>query len=122
MKGSQIVIISLLMAISIFFFKNNIFEEGEYVARVVAVDNSKLIQRGLSRIGAQSLEIDVLSGDMKGENLQIINRLNGSPEYDEYYQVKNKILIKVSQTNGKPIVMPVSLYRAPTLFLSLIHI
>lgn len=115
MRSSQIVVFSLFIAVLLFFTKENILEKDEYIAKVISTSNSELIQRGVSRIGGQRIEIEVLSKERKGEILKLINRLNGSAEYDEYYKEGNKILVNIKESNGKVIVSPVSLYRIPTL-------
>lgn len=120
MRSSHIIVVSLLIAILLFFGKESVLERGEYTARVVSVDNNELIQRGVSRIGAQRMSVKILSGDKKDMELDIINRLNGSAEYDEYYEPGNRILVRISERNGKIIANPISLYRIPTLLTLLI--
>lgn len=120
MRGSHIILVSLLITVLLFFGKESVLEKGEYTARVVSVDNTELIQRGVSRIGSQRMSVKILSGNKKGVELDIVNRLNGSAEYDEYYEPENRILIRVSERNGKNIVTPISLYRIPTLLTLLI--
>lgn len=115
MRSSQMVVFSLFIAILLFVTKENILEKNEYIARVISIDNNELIQRGVSRIGGQRIEVEILSKERKGKTLKLINRLNGSAEYDEYYEVGNKILINIIESNGKIIGSPVSLYRIPTL-------
>lgn len=115
MRSSYIILFSLLIGISIFFFRDGILEENEYVARVVATGNQDLIQRGVSRIGAQSIEVEVLTGDRKSEKIKAINRLNGSAEYDEYYKVGDELLMRITEKNNKLIASPISLYRIPSL-------
>lgn len=120
MRGGHIILLSFLVAISIFFFKESNLGKDEYIAKIVSVDNTDLIQRGVSRIGSQVIIVDVLSKERKGDTLQTVNRLNGSGEYDEYYKVGDKALIRVVENNNRLFVTPISVYRAPFLMILLL--
>lgn len=115
MRNNHIILLSFMIAMFLYFTKENILEPNEYLARVVAVNNNELIQRGVSKIGSQNLEIKVLSKDRKGKRLQTLNRLNGSAEYDEFYEVGDKMLVRIVENNNRLIINPISLYRVPTL-------
>ncbi len=92
-----------------FFFKQ------ENIGRVVTVDNSDAIVQGISKIGSQYLNVEILTGEHKGKTLEVRNLLSGSMEYDEFvrnllsgsmeydefYKEKDKILMVVTDDNGE---------------------
>ncbi len=70
---------------------------GERVAaRVVAVDNSTVINTGLVQSGDQSCQVTLLGGSHKGETYWASNLLNGSLEQDKIYEEGDRALVLVS--------------------------
>ncbi|MCD7857133.1 MAG: YibE/F family protein [Clostridiales bacterium] len=70
---------------------------GERVAaRVVAVDNSTIINTGLVQSGDQSCQVTLLGGSHKGETYWASNLLNGSLEQDKIYEEGDRALVLVS--------------------------
>jgi len=67
----------------------------ESIGRVLVVDNSNAIVQGVSKVGSQALTVEVLTGKNKGKVLEINNLLNGSMEYDEFYEKDDKVLMYV---------------------------
>ena len=65
-------------------------------ARVVEVDNSRIVNTGLVQSGDQSCLVELLSGDHKGETFWASNMLNGSLEQDKIYEAGDKALVLVS--------------------------
>ncbi len=70
---------------------------GERVpARVVAVDNSTVINTGLVQSGDQSCQVTLLGGSHKGETYWATNLLSGSLEQDKIYEEGDRALVLVS--------------------------
>lgn len=84
----------------------------EVQARVLETDDSNLIQSGFTRIGGQSLLIEILEGSFKGQRIKASNDLLGKLDLDSYYQRGDKIvaalLVKDNQIRA---AKAVELYR-----------
>lgn len=65
-------------------------------ARVVAVDNSMIVDTGLVRSGEQRCTLELLDGDFAGQTTTGVNMLNGSLEQDKVYEPGDKALVVVS--------------------------
>lgn len=83
----------------------------ESIGRVLVVDNSNAIVQGVSKVGSQALTVEVLTGKNKGKVLEINNLLNGSMEYDEFYEKDDKVLMYVMENDGKLAGKVLSLLR-----------
>ncbi|WP_349763250.1 YibE/F family protein [Fusobacterium sp. SYSU M8D902] len=83
----------------------------EQIGRVISIDNSNMITQGISRIGSQNLEVEILSGKYQGEVIEINNLLNGSMEYDEVYSTGDKILVAIWENEGEIVGKALSLLR-----------
>lgn len=75
------------------------------------VDNSNTIVQGVSKVGSQALTVEILTGKNKGKILKINNLLNGSMEYDEFYQRNDKVLMYVMEKDGELFGKVLSLLR-----------
>lgn len=125
MKKINIIIGVFLFIALLIFHKEigNFFFQKESIGRVLKVDNENAVIQGLSKVGSQSLEIEVLTGKYRGKILEINNLLSGSMEYDEYYEVKDKVLIYVFENDGKLVGKVLSILRIDKLIvLSLVFI
>ncbi len=125
MKKINIIIGVFLFIVLLIFYKEigNFFFQKESIGRVLKVDNENAMIQGLSKVGSQSLEIEVLTGKYRGKILEINNLLNDSMEYDEYYEVKDKVLIYVFENDGKLVEKVLSILRIDKLIvLSLVFI
>lgn len=65
-------------------------------ARVLAVDNSTIIDTGLVRSGEQTCTLELLGGRFKGREVQGINLLSGSVEQDKIFSPGDRALVVVS--------------------------
>lgn len=65
-------------------------------ARVLEVDNSRVISTGLVQSGEQRCSVKLLDGPHKGEQAWASNHLNGSLEQDKIYKAGDKALVLVS--------------------------
>lgn len=112
MKKIGIIMIIIFLALLVFNRKleGYIFKR-ENIGRVLTVDNSNAIVQGVSKIGSQALTVEVLTGKNRGEILEINNLLNGSMEYDEFYEKDDKVLMVVMEDEGKLFGKVLSLLR-----------
>ena len=92
-----------LMAILILLFLPTgfegalVYQEAERcTARVVAVDDSAIIDTGLVRSGEQRCQLEILDGMFRGQTVSGVNMLNGSLEQDKIFQPGDKALVVVS--------------------------
>lgn len=88
--------IVLTILVFVFFVIDNTMEnvdrDLEVKAEVLEVDDSNIVSNGIASIGNQTLLIEVLDGDYKGEKFYADNLLLGQLEMDNYYQVGDKII------------------------------
>lgn len=112
MKKIGIIIVIIFLALLAFSQKleGYIFKR-ESIGRVLVVDNSNAIVQGVSKVGSQALTVEVLTGKNKGKVLEINNLLNGSMEYDEFYEKDDKVLMYVIENDGKLAGKVLSLLR-----------
>lgn len=112
MKKIGIIIVIIFLALLTFSQKleGYIFKR-ESIGRVLVVDNSNAIVQGVSKVGSQALTVEVLTGKNKGKVLEINNLLNGSMEYDEFYEKDDKVLMYVMENDGKLAGKVLSLLR-----------
>lgn len=102
MRKIGISIVVILLALLVFKGKlEGFFFKQENIGRVLTVDNSDAIVQGISKIGSQYLNVEILTGEYKGKTLEVRNLLSGSMEYDEFYKEKDKILMVVTDDNGE---------------------
>lgn len=72
-------------------------------ARALTVDNREMQLIGMTRIGAQSLNAELLAGPHKGQVLQVNNNLLGRMEMDEIYSEGDTLLVQYCLTkDGQP--------------------
>ncbi len=65
----------------------------EVKANVLTVNNDEVIQSGLSKIGFQKLQVKILNGEFKGEEVEAVNTLLGKLDLDNFYDVDDKIIV-----------------------------
>ena len=81
--------------------KNSISkDQTEAIAKVLSVDDSDLILSGISPLGCQWLNVEIVQGEYKGTKTKISNTFIGQLEFDEYYSPDDKILIALNIKNG----------------------
>lgn len=98
MKKIGIALIVIFLALLVCYPKleGHIFR-GENIGHVLSTDNSNVVIQGVSKVGAQRIEVEILTGAHKGKVLEISNLLNGSMEYDEFYKKGDYILTFVME-------------------------
>lgn len=100
------VIITIFVLVGFILFLNTSIENNntvdnqtEAIAKVLTIDDSELILSGVSPIGCQWLDVEIIKGDYKGETVKISNNFMGQLEFDEYYCIGDKILVAL-KTSG----------------------
>ena len=72
-----------------------------YKARVINVDNTRLEQYGIAKVGSQSVEVEMLNGPYKNKIISGHNLLMGKMELDTVYTIGDKALVTVFEVNGE---------------------
>lgn len=112
-------IILLIITLIIFLLPSSIFNPNlkksntpAYKAAVLDVDNSRVEQYGIVKVGQQGLTLKILDGEYKNTELKGTNRLLGKMELDTIYQEGDKVLATVFIKNGEPTsATAVGIYR-----------
>lgn len=65
-------------------------------ARVLAVNNERVVDTGLIRSGEQTCTVELLGGRFRGRTTEGFNLLNGSLEQDKIFQVGDRAQVVVS--------------------------
>jgi uncharacterized membrane protein len=73
----------------------------EVKALVTHVDNEDIMTNGVSSIGFQSVEVELLNKGFKGQPIHATNQLNGQVDYDQIYRVGDKIIVGLQLKDGK---------------------
>jgi uncharacterized membrane protein len=71
-------------------------------AQVVATDNGLVRVNGIVKTGAQMVNVRLLDGPHKGQDLSVVNMLTGKLEMDEFYESGKTILVEYQVRDGKP--------------------
>ena len=88
----------------------------EVKAKVLKVDNSEVRTSGLSNIGFQELEINILEGNFYGRNVRATNNLVGNTDIENLFSEGDIIIAAIIQKDGNiEHVKAVDLYRQNTL-------
>ena len=92
-----LLLIVILMAIPTGFEGALQYREADRcAARVLAVDDSAIIDTGLVRSGEQTCTLELLGGRFKGQTATGVNMLNGSLEQDKIFAPGDKAMVVVS--------------------------
>ncbi len=76
--------------------ENLLYEKG----RVIDVDNSDLESISVVILGSQTLEVEVLSGEFKGDTLKVKNPLLGDKRRDKIFEIGDKTLTVLRVDKG----------------------
>lgn len=87
------------------------FSEEEQIGKIVVVDNSNVVIQGVTMLGSQDLEIEILLGKKQKQRFRTRHILTGSMEYDEFYRENDNVLVAVSEKGGEEEVKPLALLR-----------
>lgn len=103
-----LLFILLLLLLPTDFEGALVYQEAERAAaRVLAVDNSTIVDTGLVRSGEQSCTLEILNGRFQGRIVTGVNMLNGSLEQDKIFVPGDKALVVVS--HGEDTITNVSM-------------
>ncbi|WP_022664362.1 YibE/F family protein [Desulfospira joergensenii] len=90
----------------------------EVKARVLSSDNSEVRSSGLSHIGFQTLEVEILEGRFKGQKKTAVNNLVGQTDLENLFQKNDTIIAALILEDGAiDYVKAVDLFRQDTLLL-----
>lgn len=70
--------------------------------RVIAADNSQVRTNLIVKTEAQFLNVRLLGGPHKGQELTIENMLTGKMEFDEFYETGDTLLVEYDTADGRP--------------------
>jgi uncharacterized membrane protein len=105
-RDAVLVAVFLLLTILLYFVptgfedrqpKNSVRCRG----RVIDVDNSEVLQRGIVKVGMQGLTIKILDGPYKGREVDAINQLIGKMELDKIFAKGDIALMVLSLKDGE---------------------
>ncbi len=83
-------------------------------AKVLETDDSSIIDTGLVRSGEQRCQLEVLSGQFKGECTEGKNILSGSLEQDKIFSVGDTALVRINYSDGEILnISMIDHYRMP---------
>lgn len=85
--------------------------------RVLAVDNGGLDPMGIVYAGVQRAQVEVLSGEHRGERAQAVNFLNSDLEKDKLYAPGDRALAMLHRQGEALSLTLIDLDRAPTLLM-----
>ena len=96
------VVVCLLLIVALLFLPTGYEGAVNYqgtdrcAARVLAADNSAIVDTGLVRSGEQTCTLELLGGRFKGQITEGYNLLNGSLEQDKIFAPGDKALVVIS--------------------------
>ena len=110
-----ILLTLLLIFLPTGYEDNVVFQESDIQpALVLETDESSVVDTGLVRSGEQRCQLEILSGQFKGQTVTGINALNGSLEQDKIFAAGDKALVRINYDEAQ--VLSVSMidhYRMP---------
>lgn len=84
----------------------------EIKAIVLETKDENIIQSGLTRIGDQSVKVEIIEGQYKKQSFWAKNHLVGKFELDNYYKTGDKVIIAILEDqSGIQKVQVVDMYR-----------
>lgn len=104
---SFMTLLMILVLIAFVFMLNNSINrsqlddgQAEIICKITAVDDSDMVISGVVMLGSQRLIGEVVSGKFSGETITFNNSFIGQYEFDEYYEVGDKVLVGAMIKNG----------------------
>ena len=107
MKNNKLLILTLLLVLlttSLVFAEENPMdnlEVNQERAKILSVEEIELDEEELGIIGKQLVQLEVLTGEYKGEKLEIENDLSGHPSYDIVVSQGDKVIIGIETMDGE---------------------
>jgi len=105
-KADKIFVLVITVLCIILYFLPTGFpvQEDDYVrgrAKVLAVDNQEVHQRGVVKTGIQGVSVEIMDGEYKGQQVETNNSLLGKLELDKIFQQGDIALIVFKGEQGK---------------------
>lgn len=86
----------------------------EIKAKVLKVDNSNVMQAGMTKVGNQYLKIKIKEGKYRGKTVRASNALKGKLQIDNQFKVGDTVIATVIESNNKITAAKViDLWRLP---------
>ncbi|AJQ29536.1 YibE/F family protein [Pelosinus fermentans] len=99
------VVIITLISIFLYLIPTGFpIQDDDYVrskAKILAVDNQNVHQRGVVKTGVQGVSIEIMDGIYKGERVETTNTLLGKLEMDKLFQEDDVALVVIKGEQGK---------------------
>ncbi|MBP2635409.1 MAG: YibE/F family protein [Firmicutes bacterium] len=79
-------------------------QDDDYIrskAKVIAVDNQTVYQRGVVQTGVQGVSLEVVGGEFSGQKIEATNTLLGKLEMDKVFQPGDTALVVIKGENGR---------------------
>jgi len=98
-----VLIISLLSIILYLIPTGFPIQEDDYIrskAKIIAVDNQNVHQRGVVKTGVQGVSIEIMDGVYKGKTVETTNTLLGKLEMDKMFQAGDVALVVIKGEQG----------------------
>lgn len=95
-----ITIIILILSFLPTGFPNQQDEYERCKAKVLAVDDQNVHQRGIVKTGVQSVSLEVTDGTYKGQRVDTTNALLGKLEIDKIFQAGDSALVVIKGSSG----------------------
>jgi len=106
-QRSDKIFVVIITIVSIFLYlipTGFPIQDDDYVrskAKIVAVDNQNVHQRGVVKTGVQGVSIEIMDGIYKGERVETTNTLLGKLEMDKLFQEDDVALVVIKGEQGK---------------------
>lgn len=99
------VLVVTLLCILLYFLPTGFpTQDDDYLrskAKVIAVDNQNIHQRGVVQTGIQAVTLQVMEGEFAGQEIQATNTLLGKLEMDKVFQPDDTALVVIKGQNGR---------------------
>ncbi len=108
-RGSLIHLVVVLLACVGLFIMPEIFKSPyedhtqRPLARVIRVDNARIIQSGFIKSGTQDLEVLILDGPFKGQQVDAWNLLQGSFELDKFFKEGDVVILALNTDDNNQV-------------------
>ncbi len=99
------VLVITILCIALYFLPTGFpTQDDDYIrskARVTAVDNQAIHQRGVVQTGVQAVTLQVVGGEFAGQKIEATNTLLGKLEMDKLFQPGDTALVVIKGENGR---------------------
>jgi uncharacterized membrane protein len=108
-KADKIFVVAItLLSILLYLIPTGFpIQEDDYIrskAKIIAVDNQNVYQRGVVKTGVQGVSIEIMDGVYKGKTVETTNTLLGKLEMDKLFQTGDVALVVIKGEQGNILV------------------